>query len=666
MSTVSSLLRHSGNWNTENCYVNFKINVVAFREYSTYIDLLQAVATQWNIDMQLKNIYIKYIVEGNDTPMEIHNDMSVRVYVELKKENKQLAMYPLCITTTDKSVDNCVSGESCIEGGVLQIGYIKQTNDMETVVSGDLASSSCGNAVVVFENDTNLVISYKNQKEVVVDQVYKDKDTLKAVMANYAISNRFNFRAERSNAISYTLVCVSEECDWKFRASSVGKSEMFWVREFRDKHTCPLKDKVYSQHHAKSWFIGGIVKPKVANHKRKYTPNNIAEDVRNDLGMDVSYMVAWRAKEKAMKDLMGEPSDSYKKLPGYLYITDKTYPGSHIRMRKSDENEFLPIVVVDGSHLKTAYNGTFVSASMLDGAGNILPLAYGVIDSENDRSWMWFFERFREAYGVRENMCIFSDRHESINKAVSRIYPNVPHYACIWHLWDNVCKKYKKSHDVLSPVFYAMAKAYTQEDFDEFMEKVEKADFRVAEYLELAGREKWAKVYATANRGWTMTSNIAECINRHLVAARELPIFDFLEEVEPSTGYLYTIYDSGGCFIVNLDNKTCSCRMFQIDEIPCPHAWAVIKKKNLMADDYCSELFKPHIVVKTYDVAVDPLLDEREWKIPTYISEDVVLPPRYKRPPGRPKKKRDKPLFELLLGKKRHACNTCGQTGHNR
>ncbi|XP_059277653.1 uncharacterized protein LOC132031756 [Lycium ferocissimum] len=209
---------------------------------------------------------------------------------------------------------------------------------------------------------------------------------------------------------------------------------MFRVREFRDKHTCPLKDKVYSQRHATSWFIGGIVKPKVANHKRKYTPNDIAEDVRNDLGMDVSYMVAWRAKEKAMKDLMGEPSDSYKKLPGYLYILDKTYPGSHIRMRKSDENEFLylfialyafikgfdccrPIVVVDGSHLKTAYNGTFVSASTLDGAGNILPLAYGVIDSENDRSWTWFFERFREAYGVRENMCIVSDRHESINKS---------------------------------------------------------------------------------------------------------------------------------------------------------------------------------------------------------------------------------------------------------
>ncbi|XP_059302176.1 uncharacterized protein LOC132054131 [Lycium ferocissimum] len=223
------------------------------------------------------------------------------------------------------------------------------------------------------------------------------------------------------------------------------------------------------------------------------------------------------------------------------------------------------------------------------------------------------------------------------------------------------------------------------------MGKVQKAGMRVAENLESVGRDKWARVYASCNRGCTMTSNIAECINRYLLAARELPIYDFLEEVrrmigrwnynnrrngtytfttlgkkfqemlsineylclrmtvEPSIGFVYTVHDGGRRFILNLNNKTCSCRMFQLDKIPCSHAWAVIKKKNLVVDDYCSDLFKPEIVVKTYDVAMDPLPNEREWKIPKYILEDVVLPPRYKRPPGRPKKRRDKPLSELLL-----------------
>ncbi|XP_060216333.1 uncharacterized protein LOC132643824 [Lycium barbarum] len=229
-----------------------------------------------------------------------------------------------------------------------------------------------------------------------------------------------------------------------------------------------------------------------------------------------------------------------------------------------------------------------------------------------------------------------------------------------------------------------MAKAYTQDDFDELMGKVQKVDMRVAEYLESAGRDKWARLYAFVNRGWTMTSNIAECINRHLLAARELPTYDFLEEVrrmfgrwnynnrkngtytfttlEPSTEFVYTVHDGGRRFILNLNSKTCSCRMFQLDE----NAWAVIKNKNLVAEDYCSDLFKLETVLKTYDVPVDPIPDEREWNIPKNILEDVVLPPRYKRPPGRPKKRRDKPLSELLFGKSRHACSTCGQLGHNR
>ncbi|XP_059310574.1 uncharacterized protein LOC132061914 [Lycium ferocissimum] len=394
-------------------------------------------------------------------------------------------------------------------------------------------------------------------------------------------------------------------------------------------------------------------------------------------------------------------------------------------MHKSCENEFLyffvalkafikgfeccrPIVVVDGAHLKSTYNGTFVSASTLDGAGNILPLAYGLIDSENDKSWTWFFEQFKLAYGIRDNMCVVSDRHESIIKAVYRVYPTVPHLACIWHLWKNVTKKYKSNDEVLSPVFYSLAKAYTQDEFDKLMQKIENVDIRVKEYLDDAGREKWSRLYSPVNRGWTMTSNIAECINGKLVAARELPVFDFLEEVrrmfgrwnctnrkngtytfstlsrryqemlsmneykslrmrvEASTEYVYTVNDGPRRFIIDLKRKTCSCRMFQMDEIPCSHAWAVLKSKNLTADAYCSELFKPNTVVNTYDVPIDPLPDDSEWNVPTHILEEVVLPPRYKRPPGRPKKKRDKPLMELMIGKRRNACSTCGRLGHNR
>ncbi|XP_019230295.1 PREDICTED: uncharacterized protein LOC109211243 [Nicotiana attenuata] len=613
MASLTVLLRHSGKWNDESNYVDFSIEGILIKEYALYNDLVASISNQLGIDLSTKSIKIQYKVEVNSTPMEIHNDMGYRVYVEYKKENREFGMYPLCITTIEKEL---VSGGSLIQGDIVQIDESLQRRSNW-----------------VFELDKDLIISKTNQREVMVGQVYKDKATLKEVMENYAISQRFQFRVDRSNAVSYALLCMSEDCEWRLKASSINKSELFKVREFIDNHTCPLKDKVYEQRQASNSLIGGMIRPKLTNHKRKYTPKNIIDDVKSDLGVDVSYMLAWRAKEKTMNFLRGEPADSYKKLPGYLYIMDMTYPGSHIRMTHCGCGWKSP---------KSYYTGTFVSASTLDGA------AYGVIDSENDAAWTWFFEQFKIAYGDRENMCIVSDRN------------------------------------------------------------VDKVDIMVKEYLELAGYEKWARLYAPVNRGWTMTSNLVESINAALVSARELPIYDFLEEVRkmfgrwncsnrkeatetyttlgkkyqemltlneamstrmtvvPSTENLHTVDDGGRHHTVCLLERKCVCGRFQVDELPCPHAWAVLKSKFLRPEDYCSNYYKPNSAVMTYDVPVYPLPDRNDWNIPAHVVEEVVLPPKWKRPPGRPKKKLDKPFSELLQPNNQHSCSICGQGGHNK
>lgn len=44
-----------------------------------------------------------------------------------------------------------------------------------------------------------------------------------------------------------------------------------------------------------------------------------------------------------------------------------------------------------------------------------------------------------------------------------------------------------------------MEKPYKQEDFDFLMDQVGKVDHRVKAYLNKAGYEKWARVYAPVN-----------------------------------------------------------------------------------------------------------------------------------------------------------------------
>ncbi|KAK6791783.1 hypothetical protein RDI58_010864 [Solanum bulbocastanum] len=104
-----------------------------------------------------------------------------------------------------------------------------------------------------------------------------------------------------------------------------------------------VEDRVLSECCATSGLIGGIVALKLRNHERKYTSNYIMDDVRLDLDIDINYMymLAWRAKEKALETILGQPVASYEKLSGYLHTLDKTYPGSHIRMKKALANEFL-------------------------------------------------------------------------------------------------------------------------------------------------------------------------------------------------------------------------------------------------------------------------------------------------------------------------------------
>ncbi|XP_075074413.1 uncharacterized protein LOC142162015 [Nicotiana tabacum] len=177
-----------------------------------------------------------------------------------------------------------------------------------------------------------------------------------------------------------------------------------------------------------------------------------------------------------------------------------------------------------------------------------------------------------------------------------------------------------------------------------------------------------------------MTSNIAESINAALVLARELPIYDLHEEVRKIFGrwncsnrkealQTYTTLGKKYHEMLTL-NEAMFTRMTVVPSTEYLHTvndeGRHYTSKFLMPEDYCSDYYKPKSVVLIYEVPVYPLPDQKEWNIPAHIADEVILPPKWKRPPGRPKKKRDKPFIELLQKKNQHSCSICGQEGHNK
>ncbi|KAM3337565.1 hypothetical protein P3S68_031890 [Capsicum galapagoense] len=83
--------------------------------------------------------------------------------------------------------------------------------------------------------------------------------------------------------------------------------------------------------------------------------------------------------------------------------------------------------------------------------------------------------------------------------------------------------------------------------------------------------------------------------------------------VKASSTYIYLIYESGRRYIVDLESGSCNCARFQIDQIPCAHAIAVLKSKHVKDfGPYCLEYYKPNTLMKTYEVPIIPMPDKKD------------------------------------------------------
>ena len=93
-----------------------------------------------------------------------------------------------------------------------------------------------------------------------------------------------------------------------------------------------------------------------------------------------------------------------------------------------------PVISVDGTFLKGKSYGTLLLATAQDGDNHLFPLAFSIVDSENDKSWSWFLNHIRVVYGVRKEMVFVSDRHNSIQKAVNTVFQEAKFAICMQHL----------------------------------------------------------------------------------------------------------------------------------------------------------------------------------------------------------------------------------------
>ncbi|XP_060969452.1 uncharacterized protein LOC133036739 [Cannabis sativa] len=192
-------------------------------------------------------------------------------------------------------------------------------------------------------------------------------------------------------------------------------------------------------------------------------------------------------------------------------------------------------------------------------------------------------------------------------------------------------------------------------EFEFHMRELDNLDKRIRPYLEKIGHEKWSR-YST------MTSNIAEALNSANLAKKG-NTGDNINGVKPANQNLFDVIDEDRTRIVNLKEKTCTCNRFQKDEMPCNHAVAVMKDLNINTYNYCAQYYTSKAWLQTYEETVYPVGNVREWELPDFFEEIIVLPPKERIKSGRPRKRRMAAAWET---KKQNKCGKCGQKGHNK
>ncbi|KAK4366517.1 hypothetical protein RND71_014397 [Anisodus tanguticus] len=139
----------------------------------------------------------------------------------------------------------------------------------------------------------------------------------------------------------------------------------------------------------------------------------------------------------------------------------------------------------------------------------------------------------------------------------------------------------------------------------------------------------------------------------------------------------YTTCEYDDHEIVNLLTMSCSCRVLDVDKLPCPYAIMTLSKRypDTFGDsvyNHFSAYYSPDAYYKAYKGDIIQIPHESKWMITLYMQGAEVPPPKYASKPGRKGNKHKKSCLEGARSstkkptKRRNKCSLCKQPGHKK
>lgn len=376
------------------------------------------------------------------------------------------------------------------------------------------------------------------------------------------------------------------------------------------------------------------------------------------------------------------------------------------------------IIGVDGCFLKVQHGGQLLSVVGLDPNNNIFPICYALVERETKDSWTWFLRLLDEDLGIGNNQhtwTFMSDKQKGLIPALESLFPDAEHRFCVRHLQSNMKRDGFKSVTV-KIAFWAAAKTTTIEEFQLRMAELKDIDANAYEWLAKKPESHWSKAYfSTTIKSDILLNNMCESFNSFILDARDKPIIEMFEIIRnllmgrfqknreraekwkcricsKIRDVLAKIYvhdvryspiksyemnyqitrsdDRRDQHLVDLSKRSCSCRKYDLMDIPCKHVVCAIWSKKEDPEAYVH----PCYLVDTYRRCyAGRIMSVNGPDLSPQCNLPSLLPPHYKEKVGRPAKLRRREADEPLPSKNKlrgvtkfTKCKLCGGSGHNK
>ncbi|KAI3517407.1 hypothetical protein L1887_16621 [Cichorium endivia] len=479
----------------------------------------------------------------------------------------------------------------------------------------------------------------------------------------------------------------------------------FEVKKFVDTHSCTQSNKCGNKHATQGW-IAEVVSDKLKSDG-DVSPADLKTWLMQKYNVKVPYMRVFRGREQAYRDMYGKWDDSYVNIFDFKQELEKRNPESVVEIdlqTEGDKKHFLrifisltacskgflagcrPYIGLDACHLKGKFNGVLAAATSIDGNNGMFPVAYGVLESENTNSWTWFLRLLEKAIGTPNGLVISSDMQKGLEVAITQVYPNVEHRECMRHLYSNFKRHFRGDYFMLN--LWGAAKTYSNSKYERLLKEIANVREDAITYLDDNHKKIWSRSkFGTLVKCDYITNNISETFNSWVGDIRYKPVVDLLDAIREklmvrfdkkrrivqkwkgtlvpkARNYLNSISKNLGEFQVCrssdnraevnykgrrweviLDEKVCSCRVWQVKGLPCVHAVAFIaftRENNW--DKYVDTYFTVDRFKEAYALEIAPMPGKDQWE--HLETTEKIYPPIIKRPPGRPKKNRIVPRDE--------------------